>query len=406
MTAALVSLQGVGKEYALRVSGTRKLAAVASILRGKAPPPASTFKALQEISFDIRRGESTGLIGVNGAGKSTLLKLIAGVVRPSSGTLTVAGRVGALLELGAGFHPEYTGRENIDLACALLGLSPRETKRLVGAIVEFADIGTHIDQPVKQYSSGMVVRLGFAVATCVVPDLLITDEVLAVGDESFQRKCIAWMETYLANGGTLLLCSHGMYHIQKLCSRALWINEGRLHRSGAATDVTREYLAWHEERLPRSAEAPKVDAGSLVASTQYEIRSMQLNGIDQVEPATVQLGGDLTLSGTLYSPDGRPPVVAVAIVRADGTAVYGTFSELYQYQPMLLRPNLFGYTVRFPALPLLPGRYVARSHAMDPEGMRLFDQVERQFDIVGQSREMGLCHLQHQWLPPESHTLA
>lgn len=402
MTQTLVSLQGVSKEYALRVSGTRKLAAVASILRGRAPPPASTFKALQDISFDIRRGESTGLIGVNGAGKSTLLKLIAGVVRPSSGTLTVAGRVGALLELGAGFHPEYTGRENIDLACALLGLSPRETKRLVGAIVEFADIGTHIDQPVKQYSSGMVVRLGFAVATCVVPDLLITDEVLAVGDESFQRKCIAWMETYLANGGTLLLCSHGMYHIQKLCTRALWIHEGRLHRSGAAADVTREYLAWHEALVPRAAtEMPKVVADSLVASTQYEIRSMHLNAVDQAGPLTVQLGGDLTLSGTVYSPDGRPPVIAVAIVRADGTAVYGTFSELYGYQPHVLRPNLFGFTVRFPALPLLPGRYVARSHAMDPEGMRLFDQVERQFDIVGQSREMGLCHLQHQWLPPE-----
>jgi lipopolysaccharide transport system ATP-binding protein len=245
------------------------------------------------------------------------------------------------------------------------------------------------------------VRLGFAVATCVVPDLLITDEVLAVGDESFQRKCIAWMETYLANGGTLLLCSHGMYHVQKLCSRALWIHEGRLHRSGAATDVTREYLAWHEERVPRAPELPKVDTGNLVASTHYEIRSMQLNGADLGEPSTVPLGGDLTLSGTVYSPDGRPPVVAVAIVRADGTAVFGTFSELYGYQPQLLRPNLFGYTVRFPALPLLPGRYVARSHAMDPEGMRLFDQVERQFDIVGQSREMGLSHLQHQWLPPE-----
>ena len=400
MNEPLISLRDVGKEYALRTSGTRKLAAVASILRGRPQPPASTFKALQAISFDVRRGESTGLVGVNGAGKSTLLKLIANVVRPTSGSVVVRGRVGALLELGAGFHPEYTGRENINLACALLGLSPRETRDRIGPIIEFADIGAHIDQPVKHYSSGMIVRLGFAVATSVVPDVLITDEVLAVGDESFQRKCIAWMESYLANGGTLLLCSHSMYHVQKLCSRALWIHEGRLHRNGEAADVTREYLAWHEERLAAPVESVKAADPALVAATQYEIRSMQLNDVDQVDPLTVAQNGPLTFSGTVYSPDGRPPGISVAVVRVDGTPVYGTFSELRGYQPKRLGPNLFGYAVRFPALPLLPGRYVARSHAMDPEGMRLFDQVERKFDVIGHSREMGLCRIEHEWLTP------
>lgn len=400
MNEPLISLRDVGKEYALRTTGTRKLAAIASILRGRLQPPASTFKALQAISFDVRRGESTGLVGVNGAGKSTLLKLIANVVRPTSGTVTVRGRVGALLELGAGFHPEYTGRENINLACALLGLSPRETRDRIGPIIEFADIGAHIDQPVKHYSSGMIVRLGFAVATSVVPDVLITDEVLAVGDESFQRKCIAWMESYLANGGTLLLCSHSMYHVQKLCSRALWIHEGRLHRNGEAADVTRDYLAWHEERLAAPVESVKASDPPLVAATQYEIRSMQLNDVDQVDPLTVAQNGPLTFSGTVYSPDGRPPGISVAVVRVDGTPVYGTFSELRGYQPKRLGPNLFGYAVRFPALPLLPGRYVARSHAMDPEGMRLFDQVERKFDVIGHSREMGLCRIEHEWLTP------
>ena len=396
----LVSLRGVTKEYALRTTGTRKLAAVAAILRGRPQPPASTFRALQDISFDIARGESTGLVGVNGAGKSTLLKLIAGVVRPSAGSVKVQGRVGALLELGAGFHPEYTGRENINLACALLGLSPRETRQRTGDIIGFADIGAHIDQPVKHYSSGMIVRLGFAVATSVVPDVLITDEVLAVGDESFQRKCIAWMEGYLANGGTLLLCSHSMYHVQKLCSRALWIHEGRLHRNGNSADVTREYLAWHEERQPRTATAAQAQTAIPVAGTQYEIRSMRLNDMDQAEPVVVPQDGALTFSGTVYSPDGRAPAISVAVVRVDGTPVYGTFSELRGYRPKPLGPNLFGYAVRFPSLPLLPGRYVARSHAMDPEGMRLFDQVERQFDVVGHSREMGLCRLEHEWLTP------
>jgi lipopolysaccharide transport system ATP-binding protein len=399
---SLVSLQNVGKEYALRTTGTRKLAAVASVLRGRSQPPASTFKALQEISFDVRRGESTGLVGVNGAGKSTLLKLIAGVVRPTSGVLQVQGRVGALLELGAGFHPEYTGRENINLACALLGMSPRETRERMDDIIAFADIGAHIDQPVKHYSSGMVVRLGFAVATSMVPDVLITDEVLAVGDESFQRKCIAWMERYLSDGGTLMLCSHSMYHIQKLCSRALWIHQGRLHRNGNSADVTREYLAWHEERTPRPANegGPAVAVTGATLGTLYEIRSMQLNSLDQSEPVTVAQQGSLTLSGTVYSPDDRTPGVSVAIVRADGTPVYGTFSELRHYTPQRLGPKLFSYALRFGPLPLLPGRYVARSHAMDPEGMRLFDQVERTFDVVGHSREMGLCRLEHEWLAP------
>lgn len=399
MTPPLISLRDVGKEYVLRTTGTRKLAAIGAILRGQPPHPASTFKALQDISFEVRRGESTGLVGVNGAGKSTLLKLIAGVVRPSSGSLTVNGRVGALLELGAGFHPEYTGRENINLACALLGLSPRETRDRTGDIIAFADIGAHIDQPVKHYSSGMVVRLGFAVATSVVPDILITDEVLAVGDESFQRKCIAWMESYLANGGTLLLCSHSMYHIQKLCTRALWIHEGRLHRNGDSADVTREYLAWHEERLPRAdSGAVKATQSAVASATQYEIRSMRLNDLDQGDPVTVPLDGSLTFSGTVYSPDGRPPGISVAIVRADGTPVYGTFSELEHYRPQAIGQNLFAYRVRFPSLPLLPGRYVARSHAMDPEGMRLFDQVERKFDVIGDSREMGFCRIAHEWL--------
>jgi lipopolysaccharide transport system ATP-binding protein len=160
-------------------------------------------------------------IGENGAGKSTLLKIVAGVIEPTRGRITVGGRVGALLELGSGFHPDYTGLANIDLAAALLGLVPAEIAEKRDEIIAFADIGEHINDPIKHYSSGMVVRLGFAVATTLAPDVLITDEVLAVGDESFQKKCVAWMENYLAGGGTLLLCSHSMYHVQKLCRSAL-----------------------------------------------------------------------------------------------------------------------------------------------------------------------------------------
>ena len=390
----LVSLRGVGKTYPMHTSAAGQLASLWAKLRG-VPHASSGFKALDDIGFDVRRGESTALIGVNGAGKSTLLKVIAGVVRPSSGTVTVRGRVGALLELGAGFHPEYTGRENIALGCALMGLSPAQTREHMEAIVAFADIGAHVDQPVKHYSSGMVVRLGFAVATALAPELLITDEVLSVGDESFQRKCIAWMENFLTGGGTMLLCSHSMYHVQKLCRQALWIENGRVRMHGSAADVTREYLAWHEER---NAQARKLQPAAAAAGGGiYHVRSMQLNGMATEEPVLVPEGGTLVVTGTVHSPDDRVPQMAVGVVRVDGTPVAGCYSEMEGFSLRRIGPQLYAYTLTLPRLPLLPGRYFARSHAMDPEGMRMFDHVELRFDIAGQSRETGIVKLEQQW---------
>jgi len=390
----LISLRKVGKAYPVHASAASQLASLWAKLRG-VPHAASSFQALQDISFDVRRGESTALVGVNGAGKSTLLKVIAGVVKPSSGEMVTRGRVGALLELGAGFHPEYTGRENIGLSCALMGLSPAETRQHVGRIVEFADIGAHIEQPVKHYSSGMVVRLGFAVATALTPDVLITDEVLSVGDESFQRKCIAWMERYLEGGGTLLLCSHSMYHVQKLCSRALWIDGGRVRMADDAAEVTRQYLTWHDER---SAAARKLQPVAQAAGgSLYQVRSMRLNDRADDEPLVLPEKGTLTVSGTVYSPDDRVPQVAVGMVRLDGTPVAGCYSEMDGFALRKLEPHLYAYTLVLPELPLLPGPYVARSHAMDPEGMRMFDHVELRFDIAGRSRETGFVKLDHRW---------
>src|SRR5690349_23945642 len=240
----LLHLSGVGKDYAKVESNAGRIGLVLDLLWGRGVTRA--FHALDDVSFDLAAGESLGIIGENGAGKSTLLKIVAGVITPTRGTIDVRGRVGALLELGSGFHPEYSGLANIDLAAALLGLTPAEIAAKREEIVAFADIGEHIHDPIKHYSSGMVVRLGFAVATALEPDILITDEVLAVGDESFQKKCVAWMERYLDSGGTLLLCSHSMYHVQKLCQRALWLKDGRPVREGASAPVTQAYLAYHE----------------------------------------------------------------------------------------------------------------------------------------------------------------
>ena len=397
---ALIQLEGVGKDYPLSHKSGHQLAQVWARLRGS--EPTEVFTALKDISFEVLPGQSLGLLGVNGAGKSTLLKLISGVVKPTRGVLKRRGRIGALLELGAGFHPEYTGRDNIYLASALMGLTQEQTRERVDSILSFADIGSHIDQPIKHYSSGMVVRLGFAVATSVVPDVLITDEVLAVGDESFQKKCMTWIGRYLDNGGTLLLCSHSTYHIEKLCQRAAWLDHGKLHMLGKAQEVTRHYLAWHEEkgRLENSNETSTWPQGHEADKNGiYHVKKMALNDQDG-GVVSIDLRGQLTVSGAVFSPDGRTPQVAVGVVRADGTPVYGIVSEMDDHSLQVGPDGLYAFRITFDNLPLLPGRYLARAHAMDPEGLRLFDHVARPFDVQGDSRELGYVHLAHKWISP------
>ena len=348
------------------------------------------FHALDDISFDLAAGESLGIIGENGAGKSTLLKVVAGVITPTRGSVDVRGRVGALLELGSGFHPEYSGLANIDLAAALLGLTPSEIAAKRDEIVAFADIGEHIHDPIKHYSSGMVVRLGFAVATALRPDVLITDEVLAVGDESFQKKCVAWMENYLAGGGTLLLCSHSMYHVQKLCRAALWLKDGRIVRHGPSPEVTQAYLAYHEEKSV-GAKKP-IAAPRASAEGYYAIQSLSVD-----PPGRIAAGATLAVRGEVYSPDDRVPVVLIGLVRADGTPVYGVATDMDGVAPVRVRAQRFAFWLTFPQLPLLPGKYLVRAHALDPEGVRLFDNVEQPFVVEGTTRELGLVRIGHAW---------
>lgn len=388
----IIHLEGVSKEYPKLVSGRDRLRTAADLFLHRQAP--AGFRALHDISLRVARGESVGIIGENGAGKSTLLKVIAGVSRPSAGTVSVSGRVGALLELGTGFHMEYTGRENIRLSGALAGLSPRETARRAEAIIAFADIGDHIDEPIKHYSSGMVVRLGFAVATALEPEILITDEALAVGDESFQRKCIRWLESFRASGGTLLLVSHSMYHVQSLCSRALWIDHGEMRMEGAAHDVTREYLAWHERRA--ADETPGRVASS--GATPH-VLSLWAENADGREASSFRMGESAILQGTVFDPEDRPPVVLLGIARVNGTGVCGLHSHEHGYEPVRIASKQFAFAIRFEAIQLLPGRYQFRAHAMDPEGLRLFDTVVVEFTVTGETRDYGVVRLPHTWLP-------
>jgi len=383
----LMRLSHVGKDYAKVDTRAGRLRLVYDLLLGRGA--AHVFQALDDVSLALSRGESLGVIGENGAGKSTLLKIVAGVIEPTRGEVAVNGRVGALLELGAGFHPDLSGLANIELAAALLGLGAREIAAKRDEIVAFADIGDHIRDPIKQYSSGMVVRLGFAVATALAPEILITDEVLAVGDESFQKRCIAWMERFLENGGTLLLCSHSMYHVQKLCRHAVWLKDGRVQQFGTADDVTRAYLTYHEEKAATAkAGMPLADA---MASGAYAIRSFATSAAD------ITQGDDLWLSGDVYSPDGREPVVVIGIVRADGTPVFGIASDMDDVAIRRCDDHRFEFALTFPSLPLQPGKYWVKAHAADPEGMRVFDNVERPLVVRGRTRELGLVHLAHRW---------
>ena len=386
--SALLHLSGVGKDYAKLDANAGRLRLVFDLLRGRGAR--EVFRALDEVSFDLAAGESLGIIGENGAGKSTLLKIVAGVITPTRGIVETRGRVGALLELGSGFHPEYSGIANIDLAAALLGLTRAEIAAKRDEIIAFADIGEHIHDPIKHYSSGMVVRLGFAVATALTPDILITDEVLAVGDESFQKKCVAWMERYLAGGGTLLLCSHSMYHIQKLCRAALWLKDGRVERYGAAAEVSQAYLAYHEEKSA-GAKQP-IAAPRAAAAGVYAVQSLTLD-----PSAALVSGGALTIAGEVFSPDGRAPVVLLGLIRADGTPVYGVATDMDGVTPARIGPQRFAFSLAFPRLPLLPGKYLVRAHALDPEGVRLFDNVEIPLLVEGATREMGLVRIDHDW---------
>jgi lipopolysaccharide transport system ATP-binding protein len=387
----LIQARGLGKAYPKAHRSGDRLRALGRLLFTGSD--SDRISVLRDVDLEVRRGESLGLIGANGAGKSTLLKLITGVLTPTSGSVHVQGEIGALLELGAGFHPEYSGRDNIAMAATLHGLTGAQLRERLPEIIEFADIGRYIDEPVKHYSSGMVVRLGFAVIASLKPDLLVTDEVLAVGDESFQKKCVKWMQDYLADGGTLILVSHSMYHIQKLCRHACWLRDGEIAMAGDVFDVTQAYLAWHENKSAPVADVQGPDRHNV----EFSVLDVDLNGQTAERPLVLERGATLTLRARIRSRDDRMPCVAVGIVRADGTPVYGVSSDMDGCDPQRLGAGEYACELVFDALALLPGSYTVRVHPMDPEGVRVFDTLERVVTIRGATREFGMVRLSHRW---------
>lgn len=401
MSDRLLAASGLGKAYPADSSPSGRVRALLRLLAGR---PVEKRWVLRGIGLEVRRGASVGIIGENGAGKSTLLKLLTGVLTPSAGSVERHGSIGALLELGAGFDPERSGRDNIALSAGLMGWTPAMVRERSPEIIAFADIGEYIDAPVKHYSSGMVVRLGFAIIAVVKPDLLITDEVLAVGDESFQKKCIQWMEGYLEGGGTLLLVSHSMYHVQKLCTRALWLKDGGVEAEGDVFDVTQAYLAHHEART--SLVRDRLDARGAEGGELFRIARLTVNGSEPAD--TLQLGNDgrLQLAVDLYSPNGATPHLGVGVVRADGTAVFGSTSEIDAAPVCWVDPRHVRYQLDLDLSALLPGSYALRLHALDAEAIRLFDTLELGIGKRGRSREFGMVTLPRAWRAVEAGSAA
>ena len=290
-----IAFDHVSKRYrgAKRYRALRdELVGVAGRVVGRKPPARDTIAALDDVSLEIPEGQAFGLIGANGAGKTTALKLATRIAYPTTGTVRVRGRVGALIEVGSGMHPELTGRENIKLYGRILGLSSRELAERFDAIVDFAGVERAIDQPVKQYSSGMQMRLGFSVAAHIEPDVLLVDEVIAVGDAGFQYRCVEKMAELVANGGTLVFVSHDMTAIETLCTRAVWLDRGRVRMDGAAREVVGEYLKAVDMARMDDLQDREVYAGDDFEIERIAVLDAQGREVDAVpadEPMTVRV---------------------------------------------------------------------------------------------------------------------
>jgi ABC-type polysaccharide/polyol phosphate transport system ATPase subunit len=357
--------------------------------------------ALRGVSLAVERGHTLGLIGPNGAGKSTALKLIARILVPDQGEVRVAGRVAALIELGAGFQLEYTGRENVYLNASLLGLSRREIDRRFEAIVDFAELRDHIDAPLRTYSSGMYMRLGFSVAIHVDPEVMLVDEILAVGDEAFQRKCFDWLDRFQRAGGTIVLISHNLGAVREMCSQVAWIQEGRLQELGPPGRVVNAYLDHVRAEMGRQAVLREATGNRDARVPAIEVGTVRLLDAAGRPAEELSIGQPLTVEiGYRVNERVETPVFGVMLYRNDGAYVYGTNShnDGLDIGPVE-RDGVVRLTYR--SLPLLDGTYrlTVAVFASNRANAAPADYHEQRysFRIVSGSMEQGMARLDHLW---------
>lgn len=363
-------------------------------------PRHRVFPALQEVSFEIGAGETVGLIGQNGAGKSTLLKLLCGVAVPSSGRLETRGTIASILELGTGFHPDFTGRDNAALNAAILGLSPADIKEKLPAMFEFSELGSFLDQPVKTYSSGMYMRLAFSIAVNADPDILIIDEALAVGDGHFQKKCIDKIRDFQRRSKTIIFCSHALYYISTLCERTLWLDHGSVRRLGPSVDVVHEYETFLMSRDREESEKPAASAEALPADGPVKINALWLAD-SKGDPAGQFRSGDDIMVRLRISSDrsDRPIHLMVGVLRAaDEMQCFAVGTHDDGLQPFSGKTD-YDITLKLERVPLLRGDYAVVVYAGDENAMHVYDRkdIRPAFSMSGERYEVGLITVSHSW---------
>ncbi|MFW6116248.1 MAG: ABC transporter ATP-binding protein [bacterium] len=357
------------------------------------------FWALSDVSFAVDRGETVGIIGPNGAGKSTVLKLISRIIEPTMGEIEVNGRVGALLELGAGFHPDLSGRENIYLNGSILGLKRADIDQRLDEIIAFAELERFIDMPVKHYSSGMYMRLGFSIAVHIEPEVLLVDEVLAVGDAAFQRKCLEEIDELRRQGVTIVFVSHTADTVRNLCSRVLWLQEGGLVADGSAESIVARYLdrSWSERETKPSLEC---DNRRRWGNDKVRITEVRLLDKRGQERRDFHAGEPLTVEMHYRAKERvKRPVFGLAIHRGDGLHITGPNTELSGEEiPWVEGEGVVKYTVL--SLPLLEGGYHVSVAAHNSEDTEMYDYHDRlyPFRVMRSTLECyGIMSMRGEW---------
>ncbi len=393
-----IEVRNLKKIYRLYNSPTERLKEI--FLR---KPFHTPFVALDGVSFTVPQGETLGIIGENGAGKSTLLKILARTLKPTSGEVKINGRVAALLELGAGFNPELTGEENIYLNAYLLGLTKEEINRRKDEIIDFSELGDFIKRPVKTYSSGMYVRLAFSIATCVDPDILIVDEALAVGDQYFQKKCIDKMMEFKRSGKTIIFCSHALYLVQELCTKTIWLHEGKIEKSGSTAKVINAYNDWIREKksgFKISTTNPLQGNGD--SEKMVWIDDLKVVDKEGKEREFFKTGDSISLKlrvGT-HEDNNYQGHIGIGINRNDEEPIFGVTTKMDGLEPIEFR-NGQEIHLTFPKISLLNGQYYIIVAFTDEHALYPYDiKKTKMFTIENLNGELGIVRIEHHWHLP------
>jgi teichoic acid transport system ATP-binding protein len=393
---AVIECENIGKMYKLYSGPRQRL--MESITRRKKH---HDFWALRDVSFTVAKGESLGLLGENGAGKSTLLRILSGACRQTVGRLELQGKVTSILDLGAGFHPEFTGRANLVTYGMLNGFSREDIHQRMEEIIRFAGIGEFIDQPVRTYSSGMFVRLAFSCATGFEPDILVIDEVLAVGDHQFQKKCVDRILGFRKAGKTIVFCSHNMYQLKEVSDKALWLCNGRGESYGEPTLVVEDYMDYQRSKSEQADHAivHELKEDGVGVLTRAEVCDQNGEACERFKT-----GDSLIVKvWAKFNPGIKHPAVGVGIKRSTDLVCYLTSTQIDKIPMRSLGGGEYYTELHLENLELLSGRYLISLATTDEQGMLAYDiwDCVCPFSVTHNTREYGICRLDHHWLVTE-----